>query len=362
MTKYNVYLRKDGRWEGRISRGKKNGKRKYQYIFAKTKEEVIRRIDDIVCETAYQECRMSFRVLYSEWYVNVKYRIKESTLANYVMKVNKHILPYFGNYSINLLNSERIVAFIDSKIGEGLSSRYISDIVILLKTILKYAVKHYHIKNPMDNIELPKKRKPEITILDESEQMKLQDYISNNHNYSTLGTALSMTTGIRIGELCALQWKDIDLEKRILTVRKTMQRIQCPTNLSKTKLIITDPKSQSSRRKIPIPDCIVSFLAEFKAESNSYVLTGTKKPIEPRTMQYRFRTILNNAKLPSIHFHALRHIFASSCIALGFDVKALSELLGHSSVEITLNIYVHSSFDQKRAYMNRIKLSLLAKD
>lgn len=363
MTKYNVYLRKDGRWEGRIARGKtENGKRKYQYIFAKTKEEVIRRIDELVCNTAHHECRMSFRTLYSEWCVCVKYRIKESTFANYVMKAKKHILPYFGKYTVNLLNSERIAAFIDSKMSEGLSSRYISDIVILLKTILKYAVKHYHIKNPMDNIELPKKKKAEITILDESEQTKLQDYISKNHNHSTLGTALSMTTGIRIGELCALQWRDIDLEKRILTVRKTMQRIQCPTNLTKTKLIITDPKSQSSRRKIPIPECMVSFLAEFKAESDSYVLTGTKKPIEPRTMQYRFRTILNNVKLPSIHFHALRHIFASSCISLGFDVKALSELLGHSSVEITLNRYVHSSFDQKRAYMNRIKLSLLAKD
>lgn len=363
MTKYNVYLRKDGRWEGRIAKGTNaNGKRKYQYIFSKTKEEVIRRIDEIVCKNVYHECHMSINTLFAKWCTCVKYRIKESTFANYVMKANKHILPYFGEYSVELLNSEMIAAFIDSKINEGLSNRYVSDIVILLKTVLKYAVKHYHIKNPIDDIELPKKKKPEIVIFDESEQMKLMDYISENHNYSTLGTALSMTTGIRIGELCALQWKDIDLEKRILTVRKTMQRIQCPNNLSKTKLVISDPKSQSSMRKIPIPDCMVKFLNEFKAESDSYVLTGTKRPVEPRTMQYRFHTILNNAKLPSIHFHALRHIFASSCIALGFDVKALSELLGHSSVDITLNRYVHSSLDQKRVYMNRIEFSLFAKD
>lgn len=165
-----------------------------------------------------------------------------------------------------------------------------------------------------------------------------------------------MSTGIRIGELCALQWKDIDLEKRILTVRKTMQRIQCPTEISKTKLIITDPKSESSCRKIPIPDCVMVFLRKFKGESRNYVLTGADKPIEPRTMQYRFAKVLKNAKLPSVHFHALRHIFASSCIRLGFDVKALSELLGHSSVEITLNRYVHSSFEQKKEYMKRIKL------
>lgn len=166
-----------------------------------------------------------------------------------------------------------------------------------------------------------------------------------------------MTTGLRIGELCSLQWRDIDLEKRILTVKKTMQRIQCPTAASKTKLIITDPKSESSRRQIPIPECMMSFLLKFKGKPSEYVLTGTEKPIEPRAMQYRFRTILKNAKLPSVHFHALRHIFATNCIRLGFDVKALSELLGHSSVEITLNRYVHSSFDQKREYMKRVQMA-----
>ena len=147
-----------------------------------------------------------------------------------------------------------------------------------------------------------------------------------------------MTTGLRIGELCPLQWKDIDLEKRIISVSKTMQRIQCPTAAGKTKLIITDPKSESSRRQIPIPECMMSFLLKFKGKPNEYLLTGTEKPIEPRAMQYRFRTILKNAKLPSVHFHALRHIFATNCIKLGFDVKALSELLGHSSVEITFPV------------------------
>ena len=136
-----------------------------------------------------------------------------------------------------------------------------------------------------------------------------------------------------------------------------MQRIQCPTANSKTKLIITDPKSESSRRQIPIPDCMMDFLLKFKGKEDEYILTGTDKPIEPRAMQYRFRTILKNVKLPSVHFHALRHIFASNCIKLGFDVKALSELLGHSSVEITLNRYVHSSFEQKKEYMKRVQMA-----
>ena len=123
-----------------------------------------------------------------------------------------------------------------------------------------------------------------------------------NRNKTTLGVALTMNTGIRICELCALQWGDIDLEKRILTVRKTMQRIQSHEGTSKTKLIITDPKSESSNRKIPIPECMMSFLIHFQENKKAYVLTGSTKAIEPRTMQYRFKAILKNVNLPSVHF------------------------------------------------------------
>lgn len=363
MAKYNVYHRKDGRWEGRISRGKRdNGKRKYQYIFGRTKNEVLKKIDIIIENEQHYKCQKTFNLLFKEWSNSIKHRIKESTFANYLMKANKHILPYFREKNIDQLNSREINCFIQEKLNDGLSNRYVSDIVILMKTIFKYAVQNYHIVNPMDNIVLPQKKTNEITLLDEAEQKRLQDYICKHHNLATLGTALSLTTGIRIGELCALQWSDIDLKKRILTVRKTMQRIQYTNGTSKTKLIITDPKSESSKRRIPIPDCMMGFLSEFKGDNETYVLTCSSKPVEPRTMQYRFKRILKNANLPSIHFHALRHCFASFCIVLGFDVKALSELLGHSSVEITLNRYVHSSFEQKRAYMNRIKMSLFAKD
>ena len=226
-----------------------------------------------------------------------------------------------------------------------------------MKSVFKYAVRTYQIANPLDGVVLPKKKQPEIQLLDEAEQKTLQQYIGQHQNHSTLGVAIALTGGLHIGEICPLQWRDVDLEKRIFSVTKTMQRIQCPTETSKTKLIITDPKSESSRRQIPIPDCMMSFLLKFKGKPNEYVLTGTEKPIEPRSMQYRFRTILKNAKLPSIHFHALHHIFASNCIKLGFDVKTLSELLGHSSVEITLNRYVHSSFDQKREYMKRVQMA-----
>ena len=352
----NVFKRSDGRYEGRIPRGKKqNGKRKFQYILARTKEEVVSRINDIrKNEECHDRCSKTTTIVFYEWFKSIQYHVKESTQANYKMKADKHILPYFGEKSIDSIVQDDIYAFIADRRKKGLSDRYITDIIILMKVIFKFAVRTYNIFNPMVGLALPKRKNAEIQILDKAEQGKLQSYIAENQNLGTLGTALSYSTGIRIGELCTLQWKDIDLEKRILTVSKTMQRIQCKNGANKTKLIITDPKSDSSKRKIPIPECMMSFLYKFKGKENEYVVSGSETPVEPRTMQYRFSKILKNVNLPSVHFHALRHIFASTCVKLGFDIKSLSELLGHSSVEITLNRYVHSSFEQKQEYMKKI--------
>ena len=305
----NIYLRKDGRYESRVPNGKrKDGKRAFLYVLSHTKEECIARV-----QAFYQKnrpdgiCQLTMDDLFSEWHRSILHRVKESTAANYTMKANKHILPAFGDLPVSNITSDRIYAFISEKQQAGLSNRYISDIVILMKTIFKYAVRTYRIANPLDGIVLPKKKRPEIQLLDEVEQRTLQQYIGKHQNRSTLGVAIALTGGLRIGEICPLQWRDVDLEKRIFTVTKTMQRIQCADGDKKTKLIITDPKSESSRRQIPIPDCMMSFLLKFKGKPNEYVLTGTDKPIEPRAMQYRFRTILKNAKLPSVHFHALRH-------------------------------------------------------
>lgn len=358
MKGFNVYLRKDGRWEGRIIKGKKeNGNRRFQYIFAKTKEEVIEKIIELKAQERQRiKCNKLFIEIYDEWLRSIRHKTKESTIANYIMKARKHLLPIFGDRMVISISQDDVYTFIENKFKDALSKRYINDIIVLMKSIVKFAVKTYHIPNPLDGITMPKNAKPEIQLLDNEEQKELQRYIAENQNHTTLGIALSMSTGIRIGELCALQWEDIDLEKRILTVSKTIQRIQCPTKTTKTKLVITEPKSETSKRRIPIPECTINLLKKFTGKSSEYVLSGSEHPIEPRTMQYRFSKILKNVKLPSIHFHALRHIFASTCVKLGFDVKALSEMLGHSSVEITLNRYVHSSFDQKQEYMSRLKL------
>lgn len=358
MERFNIYHRRDGRYEGRISRGKrKNGKRRFQYFFGHSREEVQGKMTAARGLDMGGRCDRTVGQIFSEWFQSIRHRVKESTAANYRMKAEKHVLPAFSGIMADKITASDIYDFIASKQNAGLSNRYISDILIMMKSVFKYASKTYHFLNPLDGIALPKQQKPEIELLDEKQQAKLQRYIAENPNHSTLGIALSMSTGIRIGELCALQWEDVDLEKRILTVRKTMQRIQVADGVTKTKLIITEPKSESSKRKIPIPDCMISILEKFKGKSKEYLVSGEDIPVEPRTMQNRFARILKNVKLPSIHFHALRHMFASKCVKLGFDIKTLSEILGHSKVEITLNRYVHSSFEQKKQYMSLIAMS-----
>lgn len=230
--------------------------------------------------------------------------------------------------------------------------RYLSDIMVLFKSVFRYASREYRIRNVLDGIVLPKKNKPEIAVMNKEQQLRIEKYLDKHPSVTSVGISISMYMGLRIGEVCALQWKDIDLEKRTLTISKTIQRVQCRTGARHTKLIITEPKSESSKRTIPIPDCLLPLLRQFMDNGEVYVVSGRKKPVEPRTMQYRFVKILHNANLPSFHYHSLRHLFATRCVELGFDVKTLFEILGHSSVEVTLNRYIHSDMERKRTCMS----------
>lgn len=186
------------------------------------------------------------------------------------------------------------------------------------------------------------------------EQARLNNYLIANPTLSNVGILLSAATGIRIGELCALKWENINLEKRILTVRNTVQRIKNIDGETATKLVVTSPKSSSSVREIPLPEFIVPILFELKENNSCYLLSGTGSIVEPRVMQYRFKRILKILKLSDVFFHSLRHLFATNCIAIGVDVKSLSEILGHSDVKITLNRYVHSSMERKAEYMQSV--------
>ncbi|MCM1578761.1 MAG: site-specific integrase, partial [Ruminococcus sp.] len=281
---------------------------------------------------------------------NVTNKVKETTLANYEMKLKKHIIPYFGGEKYDRLTADGVNKFIEKKLAENLSAKYVSDIVLIIKSAAKFAQKRYGYANRIDSVTMPKSRdKSEKKMLTDSEQTRMKKELLKNPNGSNTGILLAASTGLRIGELCALRWQDIDLEKSILTVSGTVQRIM--KKGGGTKLIVTSPKSESSKREIPLPAFIIPYLKAVRAADDCFLLSGSKKLVEPRTMQYRFKSVLKKAGLPYVNFHALRHMFATNCIALGFDVKTLSEILGHSNVQITLNRYVHSSMERKKVCM-----------
>ncbi len=359
----NIYKRKDGRWEGRYKNGcTPEGKTKYSSIYGKSYSAVKEQLELKRAEVRSGNicnCRSTVGEIIDMWLADVKNRVKESTYANYNMKIKKHILPCFARLKYDKLTADILNEFISRKCSENLSAKYVSDIVILLKSAAKFAQRRYGYANRIDCVTLPKSDKiAENKLLSDSEQSQLKAALTENVTCSNVGILLSAATGIRIGELCALKWENIDLEKSIITVRQTVQRVM--NSGGGTRLIVTSPKSASSVREIPLPDFIMPYLKSVRSADDCFLLSGSQKIIEPRTMQYRFASILKKAKLPSVNFHALRHMFATNCIALGFDVKTLSEILGHSSVQITLNRYVHSSMERKKSCMKLFSESLAA--
>ena len=186
---------------------------------------------------------------------------------------------------------------------------------------------------------------------------KIKDFLTNNIDYVNVGILISFYTGIRIGELCALKFNDISFETKTMHIDKTMQRIQnFKGDKNKTDIIISSPKSECSIREIPVPQFIIDLIIENNLyKRNAYLLTGeATRFIEPRTLENKFNKIATICNIENVTFHMIRHTFASNCIEAGVDVKSLSEILGHSSAKVTLDRYVHSSLELKRANMDKL--------
>ncbi|MEE3415835.1 MAG: tyrosine-type recombinase/integrase [Prevotella sp.] len=353
----NIYKRKDGRWEGRYKCGYDDtGKARYHSVYAKTYQEVREKLHKFKSTVVdyVSSGKRTVGELFAEWLKAVKLKVKTSTYACYHMKIIKHILPVFGGLAYEKLTVSSIHEFIESKIKKGLSAKYVSDIIIVFKSMSKYVSKVHGYANPLENVVLPKKEKKDMKLLSKSEQEELCRFVLNKPDNTKLGILLSYYAGLRIGEVCGLKWCDIDLNKGILKVRRTVQRIY---ENGTTKLIMGSPKSKSSVREIPLPKFLVEILSDFKSDDSVFILSGKENLTDPRTLQYRFKSLLKKADLPSINYHSLRHMFATNCIALGFDVKTLSELLGHATVETTLNRYVHSFMERKMACMSLFKVA-----
>ena len=307
------------------------------------------------------------KILYKDWLwywmQKKKDYIKESTYSNYSNIISNHIIPDLGNIKLFNLNNKLIQEYLINKYktgrldgNGGLSNKTIRDIIAVVKSSLKYAIKEEMINNINLDFIYPKiGNKDKIYFMPKKDQEKLITYIKQNENTRNLGILLSLYSGIRIGELCALQWRDIDFRSNILHINKTLQRIYIKDNKeSISKIIITSPKTHNADRDIPLNKEFSEILKKYKTESDNYILSNCDKWIEPRTYRRYFKKCLNKAKVNEINFHGLRHTFATNCIKLGVDYKTVSELLGHANVNITLNLYVHPQMSQKKKCIDLI--------
>ena len=308
---------------------------------------------------------VSFDTLTVQWLKNVKLRIKESSYVKYYNMVQNHILPDLGTWQMDQLTTEAVEQFVQKKLtcgkrdgNGGLSEKTVKDILAILKEICLYAVGlDMEVPCRFELIKI-RRRDLEVQVLDGKNYVELVRFLLHDNHPRKTGILLSLYMGLRLGEVCALKRRHILYKEEVLCIRSTMQRIQNVDGEGKrkTKVIVTDPKSNSSVRDIPIPSFLMERLEDFRRlPEDAYLLTGrADRFIEPRTLEYTLKRYLQDCSMEHVNYHALRHTFATRCMEEGFDAKSLSEILGHSNVNITLNRYVHSSMEQKRKNMGKI--------
>ena len=370
----NIYKRRDGRWEGRYVKCRTpHGKMRYGYVYGKSYSEAKAKLKDTPSMSSHPPNSQAFRpALYSEvlkvWLLSAKNRVKESTSSRYNHIVQRHIQPSLGNYQIGEISTALLEEYIDHLLRHGrldgtggLSPKSVSDILVVIKSSLRYALWNGYPVNCSTSVLSVKKIKRDMRVLSKKEQYKLECVLKQDTDFTKFTVLLCLYTGIRLGEACALRWEHLRLDSGILEVRETMQRIQVPRNdVSKTRVIIAEPKSACSKRDIPLPQFLIQYAAQFQADRKAFILTGeTDRFIEPRTLQNRFKSYVKASGIEHANYHALRHTFATRCVELGFEIKSLSEILGHSSVNITLNKYVHSSIELKKQNMERLNPAML---
>ncbi len=294
------------------------------------------------------------------WKEEKRQFVKKSTFAAYSLIVETHLLPAFGH--LTAVTEKDVQDFVLYKLNGGLSQKTIKDMLIVLRMILKYgAKKNYCVYAPIDVIFPTDRERQELEVLSVANQKKIMRFVEDNFTFRNLGIFICLSTGIRIGEICALTWEDIDTENGIIHIRKTIQRIYIRENgVRHTELMIDTPKTATSIRDIPMTKDLLSVLKPLRkvVNENFFVLTNDIIPTEPRTYRNYYKKLLAKLDIPPIKFHGLRHSFATRCIESHCDYKTVSVILGHSNISTTLNLYVHPNYEQKKKCIDKMLKSL----
>lgn len=302
----------------------------------------------------------TIREIAAAWKEYKRPYVKQSTMAAYVLILENHILPTFGED--NSLLEQSVQAFVLHKIESGLSTKSVKDILIVLKMVMKFGVKkewmtyyEWDIKYP------PSSENKVLDVLSVTNHRKILNHIQSHFTFMGLGIYISLSTGLRIGEICALKWSDINVTDGILTVNRTIERIYIIEGEKKhTELVINTPKTKNSCREIPMNKELLGMLKPLKKVVNDdyYILTNDERPTEPRTYRNYYKRLMEKLDIPKLKYHGLRHSFATRCIEVGCDYKTVSVLLGHSNISTTLNLYVHPNMEQKKRCIDKVFKSL----
>lgn len=302
--------------------------------------------------------KKSYSEVVFEWLSYKKSRIKDSTYNKYCVLVEKYIGPYFSNHNIRLLTQHDIFLFFGADEIKNLSNSTKNNILVVINSSLMYAAKNGYRKDDI-KINLSFKRlRNDITYFTRKEQYILEMYLIKNMNRRNLLILVALYTGARIGEICALKGSDIDNINYTISINKTVQRMK---DGNKTSLILQEPKTESSRRTIPVPKFIIKLVEDYSYNNDYFLFTNSDKPKEPRAVEKYFADLLGKLEIRNLKFHSLRHTFATRLREQKVDIKVISELLGHSSWKITQDIYVHASLDCKKDSIDELEDMWLTK-
>lgn len=353
----NIYKRKDGRWEARYVKAvNPDGTKKYASVYGHSYREAKEK--QLLCAMGNTpvsggSCCMPLEELMWKWLESIGNSIKKTTYNKYSSMIKTHLTLGVGKIPIKNLNSQIISAFVSEKLdsGKGLSPKTVNDLLVILGQAFNYAEQEFGFRKP--SFRRVKEERKEMRVLSVEEQQILEQYLLKGMDSYKIGILIALYSGLRVGELCALQWEDIS--DGTITVNKTLHRIK---NGDKTVVEFSTPKTPSSNRMVPLPTFITSIIEPYRT-TGPVLITKSGKLVEPRLLQMKFKKYLVECGLDHANFHALRHTFATRCIEAGFDAKTLSEILGHTDVKTTLNRYVHSSFTLKQQSMEKLSSAVL---
>lgn len=356
----NIYKRKDGRYEGRYVIGKTfRGKTRFGYVYghqyAEVKKALLLKKAEWVQKPAVLNgsCQDTLAEWLSCWMENeLLGSVKVSSYQTYANIVKKHLLPALGKMKLAAITPGIIHDFVTALENSGLAYNTVKSVYRLLAAAMSGAFEEGLIrKNPCRKIKIQRVEQEEQRVLTRNEQELVKKSSSDANELPTL---LSLYTGMRLGEVCALRWSDIDWEKKTITVKRTVQRVAQRKNGKKTLLMVGTPKSLRSCRVIPVPDFVLKQLKSMLGSRtvSGYIFGNSVIAAEPRTIQRRFKRFMDKLGIAGVHFHTLRHSFATRLLELGVDVKTVSVLLGHGSAKTTLDYYAHSLIEQQRSAVN----------